>query len=98
MDPGHNVQQCKSVPREVKKFISSLLMNTQKENAKKAHIMDEIRAELLGYLMSQQDDSDDEDYDDDDMGPQERVALRQAIQASKQAEWEREHLHKLPNR
>ena len=32
------------------------------------------------------------------MGPEERRNFKQALRASKQSAWEREHLHKFPNR
>ena len=35
MDPGNNVLRCEFVPTEVKAYIKSLLMNKQKEKAKK---------------------------------------------------------------
>ncbi|XP_062028688.1 uncharacterized protein LOC133744631 [Rosa rugosa] len=98
LDPGNNVQQCEAVPTEVKNFIKTLLMNKQKNKAQKAHTMEEIRAELRGDIIGSKDDSDDEVYDDDDMGLEERAAFLQAIRNSKQAQWEREHLHKVPNR
>ena len=45
-----------------------------------------------------EEESDDEDESDDDMGPEERRCFKQALRASKQSAWEREHLHKIPNR
>ncbi|KAM2042761.1 hypothetical protein ACFX16_036419 [Malus domestica] len=63
--------------------------------------MENIRAGLRGEVYGQavdSDDDDDEDECDDDMGPEERRSLKQALRASKQSAWEREHLHKIPNR
>lgn len=100
MDPGNNVLRCESVPTEVKAYIKSLLMNKQKEKAKKAHVMEEVRAELRGELIGSQDDSDDEGivYPDENMTLEELREYRQAIRNSKEAQWNREHLHKVPNR
>ena len=98
--PGNNVLRCESVPTEVKAYIKSLLMNKQKEKAKKAHVMEEVRAELRGELIGSQDDSDDEGivYPDENMTLEELREYRQAIRNSKEAQWNREHLHKVPNR
>nr|XP_011469160.1 PREDICTED: uncharacterized protein LOC105352880 [Fragaria vesca subsp. vesca] len=98
MDPGNNVQRCEAVPIEVKNFIRSLLMSKQKEKTKKTHVMEEVRAELRGELIDSQDNSDDEVYPDEEMGPEELRHYRQAIRDSKEAQWNREHLHKIPNR
>ncbi|CAL2228203.1 unnamed protein product [Prunus armeniaca] len=63
--------------------------------------MENIRAGLRGEVIGQAVDSDDDDDEDecnDDMGPEERHNFKQELCASKQSAWEREHLHKLPNR
>ncbi|CAB4263637.1 unnamed protein product [Prunus armeniaca] len=63
--------------------------------------MENIRAGLRGEVIGQAVDSDDDDDKDecnDDMGPEERHNFKQELCASKQSAWEREHLHKLPNR
>ncbi|KAL6176613.1 hypothetical protein ACLB2K_053246 [Fragaria x ananassa] len=60
--------------------------------------MEEVRAELRGELIDSQDNSDDEVYPDEEMGPEELRHYRQAIRDSKEAQWNREHLHKIPNR
>ncbi|KAI5317211.1 hypothetical protein L3X38_036918 [Prunus dulcis] len=101
LDPGNNVQRCDSVPPEVKAFITTLLKNKQHQKEKKTHGMENIRAGLRGEVIGQavdSDDDDDEDEYDDDMGPEERRNFKRPLRASKQSAWEREHLHKLPNR
>ncbi|KAM1111262.1 hypothetical protein ACFX19_010556 [Malus domestica] len=63
--------------------------------------MENIRVGLQGEVYGQavdSDDDDDEDECDDYMGPEERRSLKQALRASKQSAWEKEHLHKIPNR
>ncbi len=87
MDPRNNVQQCEAVPIEVKNFIKSLSMSKQKEKTKKAHMMEEVRAELRGELIDSQDNSDDEVYPNEEMGPEELRHYRQAIRDSKEAQW-----------
>ena len=50
--------------------------------------MENIRAGLQGEVIGQavdSDDDDDEDECDDDMGPEERRSLKQALCASKQS-------------
>ena len=105
LDPGNNVQRCDNVPPppEVKAFITTLLKNKKHHKEKKTHGMENIRAGLRGEVIGQAVDSDDDDDDDedkcyDDMGPEERRNFKQALRASKQSAWEREHLHKIPNR
>ncbi|KAM2530161.1 hypothetical protein PS1_028057 [Malus domestica] len=63
--------------------------------------MENIRVGLRGEVIGQavdSDDDDDEDECDDDIGPEERRNFKQALRAFKQSAWEREHLHKIPNR
>ncbi|KAM2916542.1 hypothetical protein FF1_045441 [Malus domestica] len=101
LDPAKNVQRCDNVPPEVKAFISTLLKNKKQQKEKITQGMENIRAGLRGEVIGQavdSDDDDDEDECDDDMGPEERCSLKQALRASKQSAWEREHLHKIPNR
>ncbi|KAM1925520.1 hypothetical protein ACFX13_032793 [Malus domestica] len=101
LDPSKNVQRCDNVPPEVKAFISTLLKNKKQQKEKITQGMENIRAGLRGEVYGQavdSDDDDDEDECDDDMGPEERRSLKQALRASKQSAWEREHLHKIPNR
>ncbi|XP_070671677.1 uncharacterized protein [Malus domestica] len=101
LDPAKNVQRCDNVPPEVKAFISTLLKNKKQQKEKMTQGMENIRAGLRGEVYGQavdSDDDDDEDECDDDMGPEERRSLKQALRASKQSAWEREHLHKIPNR
>ena len=88
-------------PPEVKAFITTLLKNKKHQKEKKTYGMENIRAGLRGEVIGQavdSDDDDDEDECDDDMGPEERRSFKQALRASKQSAWEREHLHKIPNR
>ncbi|KAM1394352.1 hypothetical protein ACFX2F_030404 [Malus domestica] len=101
LDPAKNVQRCDNVPPEVKAFISTLLKNKKQQKEKITHGMENIRAGLRGEVIGQavdSDNDDDEDECDDNMGPEERRSLKQALRASKQSAWEREHLHKIPNR
>ncbi|KAM2783794.1 hypothetical protein COP1_013239 [Malus domestica] len=85
-DPSKNVQQCDNVPPEVKAFISTLLKNKKQQKEKITQGMENIRAGLRGEVYGQavdSDDDDDEDECDDDMGPEERRGLKQALRASK---------------
>ncbi|KAM1331064.1 hypothetical protein ACFX13_044378 [Malus domestica] len=101
LDLGNNVQRYDNVPPEVKAFITILLKNKKHQKEKKTHGMENIQAGLRGEVIGQavdSDDDDDGDECDDDMGPEERRNFKQALRASKQSAWEREHLHKIPNK
>ena len=78
VDPRHNVQRCNSVPPEVKQHITAMLDHKQHQKNKKAHQIEELRAELRGEGHINLSDSDDDvDVDhDDDLEREERRQIR----------------------
>ena len=89
------------MPPEVKQEMKQLLEQKNKEKAKKAADIEDIRAELRGTMggrdrhLIDDDDEDEEEEEEDvymypgDMTPDERAGFRAACRASKATEWNR---------
>ena len=96
-DPHSNTKKCPNVPPEVKQEMRQLLDQKNKEKAKKAADIEEIRAKLRGIMGGRDrhlidDDEDEEEEEEDvymypgDMTPDETVDFRAACRASKATE------------
>ena len=97
-DPRSNTKKYTNVPPEVKREMRQLLDQKNKEKAKKAADIEEIRTKLRGTMEGRDrhlidDDEDEEEEDEDvymypgDMTPDERAEFRAACRASKATEW-----------
>ena len=100
-DPHYNTKKCPNVPPKVKQEIRQLLDQKNKEKAKKAADIEEIRAELRDTMGGRDrhlidDDKDEEKEEEDvymypgDMTPDERAKFQAACRASKATKWNRQ--------
>ena len=100
-DPHSNTKKCRNVPLEVKQEMRQLLDWKNKEKAKKAADIEEIRTELRGTMGGHNrhliDDDEDEGEEEEDvymylgdMTLDERLEFRATCRASKATEWNRQ--------
>ena len=100
-DPHSNSKKCPNVPPKVKKEMRQLLVERNKEKAKKAANIEEIRAELRGTMGGSHrhlfDEGDDDDEENDDvymfpanMNLNEQADYQAACRTSKASEWNRQ--------
>ena len=96
-NPHSNTKKCPNVSPKVKQEMRQLLDQKNKEKAKKAVDIEEIRTELRGTLGGRDrhlidDDENEEEKEEDvnmypgDMTPDERAEFRAACHASKATE------------
>ena len=96
-DPNSNSKKCPNVPPEVKKEIRQLLVEMNKDKAKKSANIEENQTELRSTMGGNHkhffdNDDEGEEEDDDvymysvDMNPNKRVDYQTACRASKASE------------